>query len=116
MPGYPKTMSGHPKSLVWSPQKPCLVTPKPCLVTPKTVSEAALSGMLQVRYCLHVQQRLLKEQWPIKLAEHHMARTVSLGDIEGGGPGGQVLFNGLRVRMAINTGLLLLHVFHFWAV
>jgi len=59
-----------------------------------------------VRYCLHVQQRLLKEQWPIKLAEHHMARTVSMGDIEGGSPGGQVLFNGLRVRMAINTGVL----------
>lgn len=58
----------------------------------------------QVRYCLHVQQRLLKEQWPIKLAEHHMARTVSIGDLEGNGPGGQVLFNGLRVRMAINTG------------
>jgi len=52
-----------------------------------------------------VQQRLLKEQWPIKLAEHHMARTVSMGDIEGASPGGQVLFNGLRVRMAINTGL-----------
>ena len=61
--------------------------------------------MLQVRYCLHVQQRLLKEQWPIKLAEHHMARTVSIGDLEGSGPGGQVLFNGLRVRMAINTGM-----------
>ncbi len=64
---------------------------------------------MQVRYCLHVQQRLLKEQWPIKLAEHHMARTVSMGDIEGGSPGGspggQVLFNGLRVRMAINTGV-----------
>jgi len=60
--------------------------------------------MWQVRYCLHVQQRLLKEQWPIKLAEHHMARTVSIGDLEGNGPGGQVLFNGLRVRMAINTG------------
>ena len=59
---------------------------------------------MQVRYCLHVQQRLLKEQWPIKLAEHHMARTVSMGDLEGVGPGGQVLFNGLRVRMAINTG------------
>lgn len=58
----------------------------------------------QVRYCLHAQQRLLKEQWPIKLAEHHMARTVSIGDLEGNGPGGQVLFNGLRVRMAINTG------------
>ena len=58
-----------------------------------------------MRYCLHVQQRLLKEQWPIKLAEHHMARTVSMGDIEGGSPRGQVLFNGLRVRMAINTGL-----------
>ncbi len=65
------------------------------------------SGMLQVRYCLHVQQRLLKEQWPIKLAEHHMARTISMGDLEGGGPGGQVLFNGLRVRMAISTGLQL---------
>lgn len=62
---------------------------------------------MQVRYCLHVQQRLLKEQWPIKLAEHHMARTVSMGDLEGGGPGGQVLFNGLRVRMAINTGVFL---------
>ena len=60
--------------------------------------------LLQVRYCLHVQQRLLKEQWPLKLAEHHMARTVSLGDLEGSGPGGQVFFNGLRVRMAINTG------------
>lgn len=60
---------------------------------------------MQVRYCLHVQQRLLKEQWPIKLAEHHMARTVSIGDLEGNGPGGQVLFNGLRVRMAINTGM-----------
>lgn len=57
-----------------------------------------------MRYCLHVQQRLLQEQWPIKLAEHQMARTVSLGDLEGSGPGGQVLFNGLRVRMAINTG------------
>ncbi len=60
---------------------------------------------MQVRYCLHVQQRLLKEQWPIKLAGHHMARTVSMGDIEGASPGGQVLFNGLRVRMAINTGV-----------
>ena len=60
--------------------------------------------VVQVRYCLHVQQRLLKEQWPIKLAEHQMARTVSIGDLEGSGPGGQVLFNGLRVRMAINTG------------
>ena len=59
---------------------------------------------MQVRYCLHVQQRLLKEQWPIKLAQHQMARTVSIGDLEGSGPGGQVLFNGLRVRMAINTG------------
>ena len=64
------------------------------------------AGAVQVRYCLHVQQRLLKEQWPIQLAEHHMARTVSMGDLEGGGPGGQVLFNGLRVRMAINTGML----------
>ena len=72
--------------------------------------------MLQVRYCLHVQQRLLKEQWPIKLAEHHIARTFRIGDIEGCSPGGQVLFNGLRVRMAINTGLLLLHVFHLRAV
>ena len=60
--------------------------------------------VVQVRYCLHVQQRLLKEQWPIKLAEHQMARTVSIGDLEGSGAGGQVLFNGLRVRMAINTG------------
>ena len=33
-----------------------------------------------------------------------MARTMSLGDMEGGGPGGQILFNGLRVRMAISTG------------
>ena len=64
--------------------------------------------MLQVRYCLHVQQRLLKEQWPINLADLHMARTVSIGDLEGNGPGGQVLFNGLRVRMAINTGSLCL--------
>lgn len=61
--------------------------------------------LVQVRYCLHVQQRLLKEQWPIKLAEHQMACTVSIGDLEGNGPGGQVLFNGLRVRMAINTGM-----------
>lgn len=66
--------------------------------------QLAVVCVMQVRYCLHVQQRLLKEQWPIKLAEHQMARTVSIGDLEGNGPGGQVLFNGLRVRMAINTG------------
>ena len=61
-------------------------------------------GVVQVRYCLHVQQRLLKVEWPIRLAEHPMARTISLEDMEGGGPGGQILFNGLRVRMAISTG------------
>ena len=60
---------------------------------------------VQVRYCLHVQQRLLKVEWPIRLAEHHMARTISVGDMEGGGSGGQILFNGLRVRMAISTGV-----------
>lgn len=60
---------------------------------------------LQVRYCLHVQQRLLKVEWPNRLAEHHMARTISVGDMDGGGPGGQILYNGLRVRMAISTGM-----------
>lgn len=64
------------------------------------------TASLQVRYCLHVQQRLLKVEWPIKLAQHHMARTFSVGDMESGGPGGQILFNGLRVRMAISTGVL----------
>lgn len=72
--------------------------------------------VVQVRYCLHVQQRLLKEQWPIKLAEHQMARTVSIGDLEGNGPGGQVLFNGLRVRMAINTGIACLRTLVFGAI
>lgn len=34
-----------------------------------------------------------------------MARTISVGDMDGGGPGGQILYNGLRVRMAISTGM-----------
>ena len=58
----------------------------------------------QVCYCLHVQQRLLREEWPIRLAEHSMARTVTVGSLDGRGHEGQVLFNGLRVRMVINTG------------
>ena len=59
---------------------------------------------MQVCYCLHVQQRLLREEWPIRLAEHSMARTVTVGSLNGRGHEGQVLFNGLRVRMVINTG------------
>lgn len=71
---------------------------------------------MQVRYCLHVQQRLLKVEWPIKLAEHHMAQTISVGDMEGDGAGGQILFNGLRVRMALATGMHVNHRHACWCM
>lgn len=56
---------------------------------------------------MHVQQRLLKEEWPMRLGEHPAARVVTAGHLEDDPTNRQTIFNGLRVRMAVNTGRLL---------
>ena len=53
---------------------------------------------------MHVQQRLLKEEWPMRLGDHAAARVVTAGDLEDDPINRQTIFNGLRVRMAVNTG------------
>ena len=53
---------------------------------------------------MHVQQRLLKEEWPTRLSEHPAARVVTAGQLEDDPTNRQTIFNGLRVRMAVNTG------------
>ncbi len=53
---------------------------------------------------MHVQQRLLKEEWPTRLGEHPAARVVTAGQLEDDPTSRQTIFNGLRVRMAVNTG------------
>ncbi|KAK9869016.1 hypothetical protein WJX84_000276 [Apatococcus fuscideae] len=58
-----------------------------------------------VAWCMHVQQRLLKEEWPMRLGEHAAARIVTAGDLEDDPSNRQTIFNGLRVRMAVNTGV-----------
>lgn len=54
---------------------------------------------------MHVQQRLLKEEWPMRLGDHAAARVVTAGDLEDDPTNRQTIFNGLRVRMAVNTGM-----------
>ena len=61
---------------------------------------------MQVAWCMHVQQRLLKEEWPTRLGEHAAACIVTAGDLEDDPSNRQAIFNGLRVRMAVNTGVL----------
>ncbi|KAK9863985.1 hypothetical protein WJX84_001650 [Apatococcus fuscideae] len=58
-----------------------------------------------VAWCMHVQQRLLKEEWPTRLGEHAAACIVTAGDLEDDPSNRQAIFNGLRVRMAVNTGV-----------
>uniref|UniRef100_K3XA21 Guanylate cyclase domain-containing protein n=1 Tax=Globisporangium ultimum (strain ATCC 200006 / CBS 805.95 / DAOM BR144) TaxID=431595 RepID=K3XA21_GLOUD len=55
-----------------------------------TVSDA-------IRYCMHVQSKLLKVDWPPSILKTpHAARCYDIW--------GHLLFNGLRVRMAIHDG------------
>ncbi|KAK9811314.1 hypothetical protein WJX72_001645 [[Myrmecia] bisecta] len=61
-----------------------------------------------VCWCLHAQQGLLRARWPVKLALHPAAATVCISDLKPAAQGdqrGQVLFHGLRVRMAVHTGV-----------
>ena len=51
-----------------------------------------------VSWALHVQLALLHLVWPADLLQHPLAKQEDGSD-------GQLLFNGLRVRMAINTGV-----------
>eukprot|EP00877_Chromochloris_zofingiensis_P009839 jgi/Chrzof1/5108/Cz15g11210.t1 len=62
-----------------------------------------------VAWSLHMQQAMLEAEWPEQLLYHDKACTVYSSDMDSSSPG-QLLFRGLRVRVAINTGLLLTSV------
>ena len=51
-----------------------------------------------IGWALHVQLALLEAPWPQELLSHPVARLDTC-------PEGKLLFRGLRVRMAINTGI-----------
>ena len=51
-----------------------------------------------VGWALHVQLALLEAPWPPEVLQHPQARVDVC-------PEGKLLFRGLRVRMAINTGV-----------
>ncbi len=51
-----------------------------------------------VSWALHVQLALLQVAWPAVLLQHPLAKQDFGSD-------GKLLFKGLRVRMAINTGV-----------
>ena len=51
-----------------------------------------------IGWALHVQLALLEAPWPLELLNHPQARLETC-------PEGKLLFRGLRVRMAINTGV-----------
>lgn len=51
-----------------------------------------------VSWALHVQLALLQLAWPAELLQHPLAKQEVGSD-------GNLLFRGLRVRMAINTGV-----------
>ena len=51
-----------------------------------------------IGWALHVQLALLEAPWPPELLQHHKARVETC-------PDGKLLFRGLRVRVAINTGI-----------
>lgn len=51
-----------------------------------------------ISWALHVQLALLEAPWALELLERPQARVGSC-------PSGRTLFRGLRVRMAINTGV-----------
>jgi len=56
-----------------------------------------------VAWSLHVQQALLEAEWDPELLKHPHARVV-WGSASHCSRAGQLLFKGLRVRIAINTG------------
>jgi len=56
------------------------------------------SPMDAVSWALHVQLALLQVAWPHELLQHPLAKQESGSD-------NKLLFRGLRVRMAINTGV-----------
>lgn len=51
-----------------------------------------------IGWALHVQLALLEAPWPPELLQNAQARLETC-------PEGKLLFRGLRVRMAINTGI-----------
>ncbi len=51
-----------------------------------------------IGWALHVQLALLEAPWPSELLQNAQARLETC-------PEGKLLFRGLRVRMAINTGI-----------
>ena len=51
-----------------------------------------------VGWALHVQLALLEAPWPTEIFQHPLAKLVTGSD-------GKLLFRGLRVRMAIHTGI-----------
>lgn len=51
-----------------------------------------------IGWALHVQLALLEAPWPPELLQHQNARVATC-------PEGKLLFRGLRVRVAINTGI-----------
>ena len=51
-----------------------------------------------IGWALHVQLALLEAPWPSELLQHQKARVETC-------PDGKLLFRGLRVRVAINTGI-----------
>ncbi len=50
----------------------------------------------------------------MRLGEHAAARIVTAGDLEDDPSNRQTIFNGLRVRMAVNTGALWLLQLVMW--
>lgn len=55
------------------------------------------SALEAVRWCLHVQEALLRVEWPAALLQEDLAK-------EERGEGGTVLRRGLRVRMGVHAG------------
>ena len=51
-----------------------------------------------IGWALHVQLALLEAPWPSEMLQHEKARVETC-------PDGKLLFRGLRVRVAINTGI-----------
>ena len=51
-----------------------------------------------IGWCLHVQLALLEAPWPSDLLQQPQAKVDNCQD-------GKLLFRGLRLRMAINTGV-----------
>ena len=51
-----------------------------------------------IGWCLHVQLALLEAPWPSDLLQQPQAKVENCQD-------GRLMFRGLRLRMAINTGV-----------